>query len=229
MQDAPGGALPGENIHTFDLFLSYDDPGLSIFTDWARLNYVPGGRVQVYPGDIRQTGWRGGAIQVLFLDLLKSVDIQDHVVRTFMPDLNVGALVIQQDYVHFAQWWIHIFMELFADHFEPIEYVFASTAVFRLERPLPDLRTWSLWGALSVEEAVRTHRQHLEKAPALVRPVLQVAHAQMLLDLGMPERADAALGEVQPLASDDPVLDFGRIAVANRGQVEAVLRARRAA
>src|SRR5262249_54226965 len=53
----------------------------------------------VHEGDITRIGWTGGPIDVLFLDVLKSWEINDAVLRDFFPSLGPGrSVIVHQDY-----------------------------------------------------------------------------------------------------------------------------------
>src|SRR6266516_238746 len=53
----------------------------------------------VREGDVAEIGWSGGPIDVLFLDALKSWEINDAVLRDFFPSLVPGrSVIVHQDY-----------------------------------------------------------------------------------------------------------------------------------
>jgi hypothetical protein len=56
----------------------------------------------VHEGDVRHQHWQT-PISVLFVDITKSWATADAVRRTALPSLLPGALVIQQDLVHWGQ------------------------------------------------------------------------------------------------------------------------------
>src|SRR5437588_1179773 len=54
----------------------------------------------VYQGDITKIGWSGEPIDILFLDVLKSWEINDAVLRHFFASLVPGrSVIVHQDYV----------------------------------------------------------------------------------------------------------------------------------
>ena len=70
----------------------------------------------VHEGDITKIGWSGGPIDVLFLDVLKSWEINDAVLRDFFPSLVPGrSVIVHQDYGWGDTPWIPITVELMRD------------------------------------------------------------------------------------------------------------------
>jgi hypothetical protein len=94
-------------------------------------------RIVVHAGDVEAGGWSGDPIAVLFVDIAKTWATGDFVWRTFLPALVPGALVIQQDLVHWGHPWCAIVMEHLAEHFEYLGWVWYSSAVYRCTAPIP--------------------------------------------------------------------------------------------
>jgi len=68
--------------------------------------------------------WSGGPIEVLVIDIAKSTEVADHVAASFFPALVPGrSIVVQQDFLHEAQPWLPVQMELFGGHFVPLAKV----------------------------------------------------------------------------------------------------------
>ena len=93
--------------------------------------------LRVHEGDVREVTWGAEPIGVLFVDIAKSWDTGDAVWREFLPAVSPGGLVIQQDLVHWGHPWCAIAMELLADHFEYLGWVWFSSAVYRCVSPVP--------------------------------------------------------------------------------------------
>lgn len=136
------GACP---IHVYDLFI-FGSESESVwvpdgFEFGVGLSTLPVFEHQVarvrdmltlHPGDIRQARWRGGPVGVLFIDIAKSWDTGDAVWREFFPSLVPGeSLVVQQDLAHWGHPWCAIVMELLAEHFEYLGWVWYSSAIYR--------------------------------------------------------------------------------------------------
>lgn len=95
-------------------------------------------RIIVHEGDVQQQAWQG-PIGVLFVDIAKSWATADAVWRTFLPAVTPGALVIQQDLVHWAHPWCAVVMEHLGEHFEYLGWVWYSSAVYRCRTPIEDV------------------------------------------------------------------------------------------
>jgi hypothetical protein len=97
--------------------------------------------VEVREGDICAIGWSGEPIELLFLDIVKTHEVNDVVLAQFFPRLIPGrSVLIQQDYHWGYAPWIHITMELFADYVEILDWMPNGTVAYLLtDGPPPDL------------------------------------------------------------------------------------------
>ena len=82
-------------------------------------------------GDIAQATWQGDPIEIMFLDVLKSPEIQLNIMRQVMPKLLVGGILIQQEYFIDGLPFLKIMQEMLAEHFEYLGEI-QSSAIFRL-------------------------------------------------------------------------------------------------
>ena len=92
--------------------------------------------VDLHLGDIAGASWSGAPIEIMFLDVLKSAEIQQAVMRAFLPFLLPGAVLIQQDYFIDGVPFVKIFQEEIAEYFDYLGEI-QSSAVFRLARAIP--------------------------------------------------------------------------------------------
>ncbi len=92
----------------------------------------------VREGDVAEIGWSGGPIDVLFLDVLKSWEINDAVLRDFFPSLVPGrSVIVHQDYGWGWLPWIPISVELMRDSVRLIDGMEWGSHVFFLEEAVP--------------------------------------------------------------------------------------------
>jgi hypothetical protein len=106
------------------------------FDDYLRQNIEPVDHlVDLHIGDISLAKWDGLPIEIMFLDVLKSEDIQMAIMRAFMPSLIPGGILIQQDYFIDGVPFVKLMQELLTDHFEYLGEI-QSSAVFRLISPI---------------------------------------------------------------------------------------------
>lgn len=94
--------------------------------------------IEVYEGDIRNFRWNKEKIEVLFIDVAKSWELNDYLISKFFPYLiRDHSIIIQQDFVHPTCPWLAITMEFFSEYFEPIDFVPNNTIVFKLIKEIP--------------------------------------------------------------------------------------------
>ena len=93
-----------------------------------------GADIHLHKGDIMQASWKNGPIEVLHVDICKNPATTDHIARQFYPALLPGALVVQQDYLHFRTPWVIAQMALMADCFEMIVPTEHHSVLFRCTR-----------------------------------------------------------------------------------------------
>ena len=95
--------------------------------------------IALHPGDFLSHRWDATPIEILFVDLAKTPELNGHVAAQFFPSLMPGhSLVLQQDYFHCWHPYIHITMEYLKDHFDLVdERVDYQTAVWLHSRPIP--------------------------------------------------------------------------------------------
>jgi len=73
-------------------------------------------------GDFLQSKWASGPIEILFIDIAKTQDLNSHLIREFFPHLIPGqSVVIHQDFYHCWHPYIHITMEALTPYFEIID------------------------------------------------------------------------------------------------------------
>ena len=155
----------GRVIDSFDLFVA--DPFAVGYYGWGR--FAIGGStrplydqacapyadlLRVHEGDITQVEWTGGDIEILFLDCLKTPEVNDSCVLKFFDHLIPGkSLVIQQDYLWDQLPWLHISMEVLWDYFELLCDTEYNSVVFLSKKPIPEavLRS-ACWSGMSVEQ-----------------------------------------------------------------------------
>lgn len=213
------GDVDGERlrIHAFDLFkigeerervyFPADFPfqvGASIRELYEQNIALVKDRVVVHPGDINRLDAWHEDISVLFIDIAKSWNTNDTVVTRFFPHLTKGAVVIQQDLVHFGHPWCALTMELLSSHFEYLGYVPFSSAVYRLLSPIDraELPT-DLLNRLSPDEAVEL----IDNCAARIGPpyegYVRLAAASLLVHHHSTSQAREIIAEVASTYSDE--------------------------
>ena len=95
-----------------------------------------GADIRFHKGDIMRATWSDGPIGLLHVDICKNPATTDHIARHFYPALPAGALVVQQDYLHFRTPWVIAQMELMRDCFDMIVPTEHHSVLFRCTRPV---------------------------------------------------------------------------------------------
>jgi hypothetical protein len=163
--------------------------------------------VQVHKGDLLDSRWDATApIDVLFVDVAKTWALNDHVMREFFPSLVAGrSVVVQQDYVHEWLPWIHIAMELLADHFDLVDDVPGSpSVVFACTRPVRPRDLPSALRDLPPDRLEELFSSAVRRFDGEDRLILECARAVLLFDLHGRERAIAHLESLVDAAAGGP-------------------------
>lgn len=230
-------------IYSFDLFIA--DRALSHFVgetskvavtssllhEFVRINSEHLSYIVPHQGDFVSWNWPKAPIEILFMDLAKSWELNNHYVRHMLPYLLPDrGILVQQDYVHYYEYWIHLTMEYLAEYFELCDVIYGATAFYRLTKPIPpevcqfDLRRLPFGKKLELLESAR------EKMPPSVRAVMQCAAAKCAIDHGKLDHAEMLLQDVTVTRySSDPISDFSGIAHSNKKAVENLLNTARRA
>jgi hypothetical protein len=183
-------------------------PGQDMVPHVRQLLGMLASRVEFVKGDICAQGWRGGPIEVLFVDFTQTWEHHEHVVRTFYPHLVPGeSLLIHQDYVHTVGYWLHLFMAHHASSFEQVSpLIHNATAAWLLVRPLPpSCFTSRLQDELSFPEMCDLLDDSIARYTAPHDVLLRCARTRMVLHF---RGADAARAHADALVAsygDDPV------------------------
>jgi hypothetical protein len=199
-----------KRIHSFDLFLAKGmGPTItdcsrsgSVFDSFLRNNADYLNHISVAPGNVLDMTWDRSPIEILFIDLAKSWDLNGHVLRQFFSCLIPGrSIVIQQDYVHFAEYWIPITMEVLADYFDHLYFVTGTTSVYRCKKEIPNHLLYRNLKELSLAEKLRCLESARAKAPSSVGEILKCSQAYCLFEHGCPEDAHDLLKTVETVVS----------------------------
>jgi hypothetical protein len=211
-----------------------DAPDLRVGDDFRPLfdRYLAGldEFLDVRGGDILQQAWSGEPIEILFLDVLKTWEVNDAVVREFWPSLiPEQAIVVQQDYQYAGYPWIAITMELLAECFERLDDIGYGTVVFRLIKPLPDLRELPLSRDLPRREKLALmDRAVARETTPTGEAMLRLSRALLLHYLGHVRQARAEVAAVQRAygadASVAQALGTIRSTLGSRGAQREMLR-----
>lgn len=195
-------------VHAYDLFRWHPtmesivvgtslegrfEEGDSLLDEFKRRTSRWSDSIQVYQGDVCETGWSGGPIELLLVDVMKTWKVAEGVVKHFYPSLIPReSILIHQDFAHYWTSWIHLLQYRFRDHFEFLYDVprSASTA-FRFLDPIPDelLEQPFSFDAFSTEEINSAFEYSMQVVRAENRPA--VAAAKVMTFIHMEDKDQA--------------------------------------
>jgi len=95
--------------------------------------------IEVHAGDLLEQKWPSDEpIEILFVDVAKTLALSGKVLTEFFPCLTPGkSIVIHQDFYHPTAFYLPVVMDFLMDHFTIIEAGRDWSVVFRLETPIP--------------------------------------------------------------------------------------------
>ncbi len=156
----------------------------------------------VHEGDITEIGWSGGPIDVLFLDVLKSWEINDAVLRDFFPSLVPGrSVIVHQDYGWGYMPWIPITVELMRDSLVLVDWMEWGSHVFFLEQEVPaDLMERGV-GSLDLDTRFELIDQAVARSEGWVRGMIEVARTALVVER---DGEEAGLADLASIAERHP-------------------------
>jgi hypothetical protein len=151
----------------------------------------------VHEGDITKLGWSGGPIDVLFLDVLKSWEINDAVLRDFFPSLVPGrSVIVHQDYGWGDTPWIPVTVELMRESLVLLDWMEWGTHVFFVAEKLPAGLLERGVADLDLDTKVHLLEDAAKHAEGWVLGMLEISRALLLADR---DGRDAALAELEAI------------------------------
>jgi hypothetical protein len=162
LRDNPRGA--DYRVHSYDSFIA-SEPYLVDFIRTQFGEALPIGQsfaaifrcataefadlIVVHAGDLLRQTWPAEVpIEILFVDVAKTLALSGKVLTEFFPRLIPGrSLVVHQDFYHPTSFYLPVVMDFLRDHFTIIEAGRDWSVVFRLEAAIPreKLQTASLY------------------------------------------------------------------------------------
>jgi hypothetical protein len=151
----------------------------------------------VHEGDIAEIGWSGGPIDVLFLDVLKSPELNDAVLRDFFPSLVPRrSVIVHQDYGWGWMPWIPITVELMRDSLVLLDWMEWGSHVFLLQGEVPAELIERGVGGLDVDTRLELIDRAVAHADGWVRGMLEIDRAALVLERDGEEAAAAELAAI---------------------------------
>jgi hypothetical protein len=214
-------------IYSFDLFLTegydwyfsdWELPAFgSVFPLFARITEDYPDQITPIPGDLLKMRWGIDPIEILFVDIAKSPELNYWVVSQTFPKLMPGiSTVVQQDYVHCYEWWIQAVMEYYADRFQLLDVIYGASAIYRNVAPISEGEASQDICKLPLPRLMELMERAAERMPPSAREVMKCGRAKCLLDHGELAEAEKLLETVSTQKiTDDVAEDFSEIAKSN--------------
>lgn len=224
-----------KRIYAYDLFLAQEYEWWtqrsetihagSWFDEFLAVNQHELAYIVPCPGDLLKMNWGAKPIEILMVDAAKAWPLNQFVISRMFPRLIPGrSVVIQQDYMHFNEYWIAITMEYFDDYFQPLDFVYGASGLFLATKPIPEEVAAYDLSKLPPNEKIRLMDQAIFKAKPSGAEVLKTAKAKLLVDLGLASRAEELLSTVRfEKLSAESFDDFSGIAESCVASVRAAI------
>ena len=182
------------HVHSFDSFIASETYlvdfvrnqfgeqlvlGQSFESIFRRVAAEYADRIEVHAGDLLEQTWPvGEPIELLFVDIAKTLALSGKVLTEFFPRLIPGkSLVVHQDFYHPTAFYLPVVMDFLSEHFTIVETGRDSSVVFRLDSEIPRAK---------LEHAGRYDFSFIQQKAALRR---------MMRRVGMPGCDFLRLGE----------------------------------
>lgn len=162
--------------------------------------------IETHAGDIFSEKWDvEDEIEILFVDICKSIELNSYVSKTFFKSMMPGRTVlVQQDY-HDDHFWIPITMEILKEHFETIDGPIGGSAVFLYTKEL-DLKTIDQAtnpDLISSRQAIKSVQQRYK---GWYRRLFMLCEARLLAHHGLNDEATEVVNLVERDYPDHRVL-----------------------
>lgn len=95
--------------------------------------------IEIHQGDVREARWDNSPVAILFVDLSKTTEINDHLLATFFPALRPGSVIVQQDFLFFRNPWLYPTMQKLEGSVEMLTHTDQNSVIFGVHRtPTPE-------------------------------------------------------------------------------------------
>lgn len=138
--------------------------------------------LEVHVGNFLDLAWRRQPVEILMVDIAKTIELWKRVLELFFAELVPGvSAVVHQDYHHPWLPFVHVVMEYLADHFELAAPRVDDTTVFLLTSAIPPARLARAAAyAFSPWEQLYLMDRALARLPAADRAYVELAKAVLL-------------------------------------------------
>jgi len=229
--DRPRGERP--LVHAYDMFVANEfmathslhnfdvSAGQSFRPIYERLLGDSLSDVEIHEGNILNEEWPERLIKLLYVDILWSWEINQHVFDQFYRRLDCGSWLIHQDYVYSFYPWLPISMEWLVEqgYFEFRHYAQYSTVAFEcLRSPDSVARSFSFESDLDFSEKRRLIKKATDRFCGYPKGLLQLSDCVLLLSSdGNKDRGKACVSDTERSFSHPWVIEHAQMVRRNHG------------
>ncbi len=153
--------------------------------------------IDLHIGDLTKMGWDESPVEIAFIDVCKTPELNAHVSRQFYPALIAGASrLIHQDFFFDRLPWIRVTMGYLADYFRWEGQVASSSVYTNVEAIPEDVAGYDPFTEATLEECLAYH--DAVAFPGIDRTaqlMLALSRVQLILHKGSHEHALEQLQE----------------------------------
>lgn len=204
----------GTVLHTYDIAQVFEGH-LSYYQRWG-ITRQPGDstadiikqniasmpcneNIRFHHGDILNQAYPE-RIEIMFLDICKTQAVNHGIQKLFSRLLPGKSLIVQQDYIHPWNPYIHATMGYLAEYFEPVGPVWFNSMVFLLKKEIPlDILSIDPYDHAPIETLSAYIMEHAPRMSSTMQITeLYLACAVMLYEKGRYDECLALLQRTQP-------------------------------
>jgi hypothetical protein len=127
-------------------------------------------------------------VEVLVVDVMKSLEIANNVAQAFFPKMIPGGMIVHQDYLHFYHGWIHL-LTWRLRHRLKLSWLGARVALVALEVteaiPEEECRVFQASPEEAADEIIEAYAWNRAVFPQTFEPVLRAAEVFLLIKSGL--------------------------------------------
>ena len=233
LRDNPRAA--GHRVHSYDSFIANEpylvdfirtqfgeslEMGQSFAAIFRRATAEFADLVEIHAADLLEQTWSSGVpIELLFVDVAKTLALSGKVLTEFFVHLIPGkSIVIHQDFYHPTAFYLPVVMDFLRDHFTIIEAGRDWSVVFRLESAIPQekLRVASLYNFSFVQQQTALRRM-MRRVGMPGRDYLRLSECAAIGTIFGNRRFRAALAAaIRPIATGAGSSMVGRTGLVQR-------------
>jgi hypothetical protein len=148
--------------------------------------------VKVHAGDIRAETW-DDPISLLYVDILWSWDVNQHVIQNFYRHLSAGSWVIHQDFIYSLYPWLPVSMEYFVQ----AGFFSYQQFAFRCEKPLDEEALAIDFQQMTYEQKRSLLQQASDRFVGYPKALLELAITVCMVTQGLVTEALQHVARVQ--------------------------------